>query len=487
MRANEDHPHDNINKTYYRDQINKVANAVKEIINSIKKQAQQDGEISKETIKLKTVRSKKLNLKIIIPSFIFLILIVLGYFIIPKLLKPADKTERSIAVLPFKLLSNEPDKQYLADGVMDAILLHLQKFTDLRVMSRTSVEQYRGTTKTTHVIGQELDVEYLLEGSFQKNGDNVRLIVQLIKAKEESHAWANEYNRNWIDIFSVQSEVAQTIAKELYTVITPDEKQLTEKIPTKDMIAYDLYLKATDQKDTYRKTHDLSHYLKAVNFYKTALEIDTTFAKAYVGLAMIYFDRYYNEDLFKENFLDSCMVLLNIALSLDDQLDEAYFVKAQYNWANGKNEEALLNIDHALKINPNYYNAYFYKGYILTNILIDYVQGIDNYQKALILIRGKERASLLRNLGEAYMNLGFTDKAKYYYLEAFALDGNKAINFGSLAWVEFSLENFEEALKLAEKANEIDSTFLMDLMFYSVPSGHNDEAYLHAKKLVRVL
>src|SRR4030042_2167237 len=105
------------------------------------------------------------------------------------------KVEKSIAVLPFKLLSDEPDKQYLADGMMDAILLHLSKIEDLRVMSRTSTEQYRIPGKTMTEIGRELGVNYLLEGSFQKYGDNVRLIVQLIRTGKEGHEWANEYDR----------------------------------------------------------------------------------------------------------------------------------------------------------------------------------------------------------------------------------------------------------------------------------------------------
>jgi TolB-like protein len=206
LRVHEDHLQDNLNKTYYRDQINKTANAVKEIITSLKKQNQHTEEVSKQESELKPVQQKNLKAKIILTSAIVLAMIVLGYFFIPKLFKSSKPVEKSIAVLPFKLLSDEPNKQYLADGIMDAILLNLQKFKDLRVMSRTSVEQYRGTTKTTHQIGQELDVEYLLEGSFQKVGDNVKLIMQLIKAREESHAWANEYNRNWKEIFSVQSE-----------------------------------------------------------------------------------------------------------------------------------------------------------------------------------------------------------------------------------------------------------------------------------------
>ena len=114
-----------------------------------------------------------------------------GYKIIEKNKQSNNiaKLEKSIAVLPFKLLSNEPDKQYLADGMMDEITLHLSKIKDLRVLGRTSTEQYRNPAKSTTAIGKELEVNYLLEGSFQKFGDSVRLIVQLIKTGKEGHVW----------------------------------------------------------------------------------------------------------------------------------------------------------------------------------------------------------------------------------------------------------------------------------------------------------
>jgi TolB-like protein len=181
-------------------------------------------------------------------------------------------SEKSIAVLPFKLLSDEPDKQYLADGMIDAITLHLSKIKGLRVIGRTSVEQYRNPTKTTTAIGRELDVKFLLEGSFQKFGDNVRLIVQLIKTGKEGHIWANNYDRNWSDIFAVQSEVAQAVAAELYASITQEEKKLIEKIPTSDTAAYELYLRANDYQKEYQKTRDSSSYQNAVAFYIATLK-----------------------------------------------------------------------------------------------------------------------------------------------------------------------------------------------------------------------
>jgi len=499
-----DNPDKNLYKTYYRDQINKVANGIKEIISGLKGESLEFEGESKEVIstiakppedtrqEIKSTDNAKKHITIsrkrlagILGGSIGIIASVLAVLYFSNIIgsgKQIKESEKSIAVLPFKSLSDDPNNQYLADGIMDAILLHLSKIKNLRVLPRTSVEQYRGTTKFAHDIGQELDVEYLLEGSFQKFGDHARLIVQLIKARKESHIWANEYNNKWNEIFSIQSEVAQTIAKELYASITPAEKGLIEKVPTGNLASYDLYLKANNYKNDYRKTRNIGSYQNAVTFYKAALAIDSAFAKAYTGLAYAYYNRYYYSNYFKEVFLDSCLVLADQALSIDDQLDEAYYLKGVYYYENGQFQEALDNYDKALKINPNYYLAYSEKGHILTNILNDYVKGIDNYNKALNLIRGDDRPAFLRALSIAYLRIGFIEKAKYYVEEAFKLDKDSLKYYSRLEFVEFGKGNFEEAYKLFKKCLEIDSTYLTSMAFQ--PLGHEEEMYLYAKKYV---
>ena len=283
LRANEDNPHDNINRTIYRNQINKVANAVKEVITAIEPQEQKPEAILKQGIKPVSSLRKNHKVTIFAVSIIALALIFLGLFIIPNLFKSDEQAIKSIAVLPFKLLSSEPYDQYLADGMMEAITLHLSKIKDLRVMSRTSVEQYRETTKTIHAIGQELNVDYLIEGSFQKFGDNTRLIVQLIKAKEESHVWANEYSSKWSDIFSVQSEVAQKIASELMVVLTPEEKEKMTEKPTENLEAYQAYLRGRYY--AAQPHFSIQDWTQALQGYQDAVDIDTTFAQAYAELA----------------------------------------------------------------------------------------------------------------------------------------------------------------------------------------------------------
>ncbi|TFH20710.1 MAG: hypothetical protein E4H10_16320, partial [Bacteroidia bacterium] len=209
--------------------------------------------------------------------------------------------DKSIAVLPFTSLSDDPEKQYLADGVMDAILLHLSKIEDLRVMSRTSVEKYRETDKTATEICQELGVAYILEGSFQKYGDNARLIVQLIEPGKESHVWADDYDRDWKDIFFVQSEVAKIIASELHAVITAEEKQLIEKIPTTSLTALDFYQQGREEHNHYWLDNNNRKALeRAEDLYYKALDYDSTFALAYIGLANVYQDKHFWETYLSE-------------------------------------------------------------------------------------------------------------------------------------------------------------------------------------------
>jgi tetratricopeptide (TPR) repeat protein len=268
--------------------------------------------------------------------------------------------------------------------------------------------------------------------------------------------------------------------------MTPEEKKRIEKIPTSSMTAYDLYLKANDFQKDYQESRDPSSYQTAVNLYNAALDLDPDFAKAYTGLAIAYFNRYQWETYFKENYLDSMGILIDKALSIDDELNEAYYYKGQYYSQIGDNDKALENFDKALKYNPNYYLAYVSKGDIYSRVLGDYVNGLGNYHKALPLVRGNERPALLGSLGGRYMEIGFIDKAKYYYQDAFDQDSNKSLHLRRLSWTEFSLENFEETLKLVKQGCETDSLSCIntELMFFNVPSGHKEEAYLFAKKKI---
>jgi TolB-like protein len=422
LRANEDHPQDNINKTYFRDQINKVANSVKEIISSIKKYNKLNGNVPKVDVNKIPERQRKLKPEIIIAFVIVVALMIPGYFLFSKIFKSTGLTPKSIAVLPFKLLSNESDKQYLADGMMNDIILHLTKIKDLRVIPGTSVEQYRGTTKSARIIGKELRVDYLLEGSFQKNGDKVKLIVQLILASEESHEWADEYNRDWKDVFSVQSEVAQAIAGELHAVITPEEKQLIETTSTGNMQAYDAFLRG---RSLYEKDYRSEFNAKAAFWFLEAIKLDSTYALPLTYLSMLYwrnsnsanFPGFKKAKQLAQKALDlnpnSGPALVNFAEILDNE----------YNF-NGAEEKII----EALKMEPN--NPY-----------------------------------VLRNAGRFYTKFGREKESISLCLRALELDASDSTAFRYLMLAYYCSGRFREALEKMKDIKELSFNNFIDLRF----------------------
>src|SRR5258707_10432227 len=180
--------------------------------------------------------------------------------------------EKSIAVLPFENLSDDRSNAYFADGIQDEILTRLSKIADLKVISRTSTEHYKSAPENLSDIGQQLRVAHIVEGSVQKSGEAVRVNVQLIKAANDSHLWADTFDRKLTDIFSVESEVAKAIADQLRVKLTGQEKQIVDSKPTANPAAYDAYLRglAYSQKSTIT----IANTLSAQKYLKEAVRLD---------------------------------------------------------------------------------------------------------------------------------------------------------------------------------------------------------------------
>jgi TolB-like protein len=191
---------------------------------------------------------------------------------------------KSIAVLPFANMSDDKDSGYFADGIHEDILTNLSSFRELRVVSRTTVMQYRTTTKTLPQIAQELGVAYILEGSVRRAGNKVRVTGQLIKAGKDEHVWAKFYDRDLTDIFAIQSELAQAIGVALQAAISPQEKTLVERRPTENIEAYELVLKARSLRDQ-PGIPDLAEQERLLH---RALELDPNYVEAYADLVFAY-------------------------------------------------------------------------------------------------------------------------------------------------------------------------------------------------------
>jgi len=206
-----------------------------------------------------------------------------GFFVLPR--ASARKIDKSIAVLPFENLSDAKENAYFADGIQDDILTNLSRIGDLKVISRTSVMSYRGKPTTVREIGKTLGVSTILEGSVRREGNRVRVTVQLINATNDEHIWGNNYDRDLTDVFAIQTDLAHEIADALQAKLSPVEKEQIGRKPTQNADAYLLYVQAHD---IFNRTDRLrDDVVKAEGLYEEAVKKDPTFALAFAGLGMV--------------------------------------------------------------------------------------------------------------------------------------------------------------------------------------------------------
>ncbi|MBJ2173920.1 helix-turn-helix domain-containing protein [Aureibaculum sp. A20] len=255
--------------------------------------------------------------------------------------------DKSIAILPFKNLSSNKENQYFADGIMEVILNHLTSIEELKVISRTSMEQYRETNKTIPEIAKELGVSHILQASVQKDNDEIRIISQLIDAKNDTQIWSTDIKKEYKDIFELQSTIAEQISKELNTELSDVERIQIKKKPTNNLEAYNLYLKGVH----FNRSGSPN---KSVSYLEQAIEKDPEFAFAYSELAVSHMILMSKGKISPNKNVKKTKELAQKAIALDHSIGEPHHVLAtmlfRYEW-NWKAAEKELLI--ALKLNPN--------------------------------------------------------------------------------------------------------------------------------------
>ena len=274
--------------------------------------------------------------------------------------------EKSIAVLPFENLSDEKQNAYFADGVQDEILTDLAKVADLKVISRTSVMQYKsGIARNLREIGKQLGVAHLLEGSVQRASNRIRVNAQLIDARTDAHLWAQTYDRDLADVFAIQTEIAKTIADQLRARILPQERHEIEKQPTKDVAAFDLYVRATTEIDAAPESDQpQDHLLLATTLLEQAVQRDPAFVNAYCQLARAH-DQLY---LFGIDHTPQRLALAeeaaNTALRLQPDSPEAHLARAGHLYSKLDYEGARAEIAIVRGTLPNDARAFEWSAYI---------------------------------------------------------------------------------------------------------------------------
>ena len=325
---------------------------------------------------------------------------------------PAPAGEKSIAVLPFKNLSDSKEDEYFSDGIMEDILTQLSRIAALRVISRSSVIPYKNSSKNVSEIGHELGVSAILEGSVRRAGDRVRITSHLINVSGDNYIWAESYDREMKDIFAIQSDVAQQIAIALRARLSPDERQRIEKKATENLDAYGLYLRGRDFYNHFTE-EDIE---TAVGFFKKALELDPHYALAYAGLG----DAYDRRAAFGmgDAWIDSAIAVSNVALSLDPNLAEGYKAMGSAYQSKWELQRSLDLYGKAVELNPNFAAAISNIG-IVNYRLGKYDEALRWIKKAATLEPGFARWS--SNVGLQYFSLGDDSLATVWFHKALEL------------------------------------------------------------------
>jgi TolB-like protein/Tfp pilus assembly protein PilF len=304
---------------------------------------------------------------VIIGVFALVIALLLYDRYRPTTISPAAAVpQKSIAILPFENLSEEKANAYFAEGVQDEILTKLATVRDLKVISRTSTAKYQSKPDNLKTVANELGVATVLEGAVQKSGDKVRVNVQLIDARTDSHLWAKTYDRDFKDVFAVESEVAQEIADTLQAKLSPSESHALASVPTQDPQAYDLFLQGEYQLRAAESVPLAETYARAEGFYRQAIARDPKFAQAYAALAYCSLSSHWFLSRRTPPQLTEVKSLVDRALELAPDSPEAHLSLAIFHyWGHRQYEPALAELDRTLNLQPNNAKARQYRAWIL--------------------------------------------------------------------------------------------------------------------------
>jgi len=398
-------------------------------------------------------RQKIKYIEIALHSTLFISLIMVLYFNIN-----VDKNSKSnsnkkiIAVLPFTNINETSDSEFFADGMTDDVLTQLSKISDLKVISRTSVMKYKNTDLSIPEISRELGAGTILEGSVRTFGNKVRIVGQLIDANNDVHIWSETYDRELEDIFDIQSDIAERIAAALHAKLLPLEQQQINKKYTSNIDAYTYYLQGKHHYYNYTEAENV----KAIKFFKKALEVDSNYALALAGLSNAY-GQNVSKYWYPDEWIDSAMVFSKKALEINPDLAEGYKALASAYQAKEEFELALVNYQRAIKLNPNYWSAILNYGQVKTLL--------GNHDEAFYWIRRANELTpndIFGNISVSmvYQNLNCDSSAIYWCKKALSLEPDHKFANSYLGDLYLGVGDFVSALKYFERSVKIDSNWI---------------------------
>ncbi|MBB1283807.1 hypothetical protein HRH25_05420 [Flavisolibacter sp. BT320] len=381
--------------------------------------------------------------------------------------------DKSIAILPFRNESTEKEKnESFCNGMTESVLNNLAQVKALHVISRQSVEQYRESKKSISQIARELGVSYILEGSVQRYGNQLKVNAQLIHAGDDRHMWSQEYENEVSNLFAVQSEIAKKITTALSINLGQDEENRLNRVPTQNLAAWEVYQKAyTDYiRFAYSVEQDDMAFEKVMLLCDNAISLDPNMAEAYILKAKTYWTRHYaktihkaNEEFERENDIHIVAGLCRKALSIDKGSADANTLVAQYHFNIGNSDSAYFYLDRAIALNPNHSEARSLLGHIVLRN--------GNYKAAFLEFRKVIQLDPLsvwtpfnyNNLGWFYTSIGDLKKAEAILLKSLQTDNKSSSAIEAYTYLThlYTVNNMgEKAFATAQKWLLLDSTAL---------------------------
>ena len=345
---------------------------------------------------------------------------------------------KSIAVLPFENLSHDPDNAYFADGIQEEILSRLSKIADLKVISRTSTQRYKSKPDNLLEIAKQLGVAHILEGTVQKAADQVRVNVQLINAQNDSHLWADKFDRKLADVFAVETEIASKIADTLQAKLTGSEQHAISSRPTESSEAHQLYLRGR----YFVGKRGAENLTKAVDYFNQSVAKDPNYALAYAGLSDCYDLLPQWSQMSRAEYVSKAKSAAIKALQLDDSLAEAHTSLAAALFSELNFRESKREFERAIELNPNYAFAHYSFGYTVLPALGEFDLAITELRRAVDL----DPFSVIINA-----NLGYGYVVARRYPEAIA-QLQKTLELDPNFWTTH--RNLGEALELSGQLDQ---------------------------------
>jgi adenylate cyclase len=436
---------ENSHRIFYRDQINKTANAIKDIITALK-----NGNVKNSGVRLNPEADNQ------------------------------QQFERSIAVLPFANMSSDPEQEFFGDGIAEDIINSLVHLKNLKVAGRTSSFQFKGKNPDLREVGERLGVKTVLEGSIRKQGNRLRITAQLINAEDGFHLWSEQYNRTLDDVFAIQDEIALTITEKLQVTLLADDKVKMTKSYTENPEAYLFYLKGRFFLNRRLLWEGLEQFEKAVS-------VDPLYARAYAGIAdaSILLANYGFSP--PKEIMPKAKVAAEKALQLDGTLCEPYcslglyYASFEWRW-----REAKSNFLRSIELNPTYTQAYIWYGHYYLAWVEGKVDEGERFLRKAIKLEPLSAIGYLTLYGILSTD-GRFEEGLEIAKEGFALDPDSYVSQRVMGLAYLDSNQYEQAAEHLEKASALVKRApmsLLDLVYVYVRQGSVEKARQVMKELM---